>query len=77
MKKQLVFLTGLIVIASMILSACGGPAPAPATEPPAAPAAFCELRRIAGRAGAGRPRRLGAQDPGRRGRRPGERRGRG
>jgi multiple sugar transport system substrate-binding protein len=40
MKKQLVFLTGLIVVASMILSACGAPAPAAApTEAPAAAAA--------------------------------------
>ncbi|HEX8991735.1 MAG TPA: hypothetical protein VF784_08645 [Anaerolineales bacterium] len=38
MKKHLFLLTGLIVVASMILTACGSPA-APATQPPPPPAA--------------------------------------
>jgi multiple sugar transport system substrate-binding protein len=38
MKKQMFFVTALVIIASMILAACGGAAPAtqpPATQPPA------------------------------------------
>lgn len=37
--KKMLFVTSLLIIASMILAACSTPAPAPATEAPAAPVA--------------------------------------
>jgi hypothetical protein len=38
LRNRLMTIFGLVLIAGMVLSACGTPTAAPATEPPAAPA---------------------------------------